>query len=293
MAFANITVNVVGGRLSISRMSNFTCAISVLWWWNQTLKFVSSKYDISYNSVLNINFSCFTKDVFFTCESCKQQFNIELFKEHQSCCSKRNVNLDDLLYVCEFCFQIFETEALLKQHRSSQNCFHFETKVYKCDFCDFSTEVIANLILHIEIEHSTNLYSCDCCFAQYLLKFQLLHHWHVLHFSFRFMCELCNRTFDDEDTYNTHMKSKIHTEIDDIKPFSDCLWCLCEICGDVFQDGSCLLEHLQLHKEYGICDITDKKELLNREIHFDPDIFYELLENPSELALWKLAIKNL
>ena len=138
--------------------------------------------------------------------------------------------------------------------------------VWKCNLCDFNTDVSYFLQLHIIKEHPDHLYSCSPCEKLFYHKSSLRYHQRVCHSKDEaFSCSKCSFVSNSYASYNDHRKSHldvIHCDHCDfktsykhrlsshkfkihkikVKGFKSAK---CSICGRTYSD----LHHLRQHQK--------------------------------------------
>ena len=103
---------------------------------------------------------------------------------------------------------------------------HGEQQPHNCEHCNFTSSSKAMLNRHIERNHGEQQpqemrkrYTCDKCefittSTSILTKHrEIQHKQKLIKTSKRKTCEVCNKRFNKEITYNSHMK-KVHKESD-------------------------------------------------------------------------------
>lgn len=176
----------------------------------------------------------------------------KLGKEHKS-------------HVCEFCGKVFDTMALLKNHRfthkdklqqpfaceepSCERRFatkqllkihmmrHAGIKNYTCSFCGVQKTTRTELKIHLNYHTLERTYCCRLCSKVCYSSSNLNKHMRTIHERARnYACRYCERAFIQPETRNQH--ELIHTGE---KPHG------CEECGRHFRQKAALRAHLKIH----------------------------------------------
>ena len=82
----------------------------------------------------------------------------------------KNVHSNSKSYICDTCFDVFQTSSGLKKHKISS---HENNKTFECDKCDKGFNFKLNLNNHIKRMHSTveadeGKNKCNTCNKKFL-----------------------------------------------------------------------------------------------------------------------------
>jgi len=90
-------------------------------------------------------------------------------------------------FPCDLCGKVFLKEEKLTVHKKSQH----DSRIHKCDECDYSTTIKWNLPSHYRVKHTDQMFYCDQCEFSGKLITQVNRHIQVKHEGKLYYCEEC------------------------------------------------------------------------------------------------------
>lgn len=174
------------------------------------------------------------KDESFKCNYCESMFTNKYTLQYHI---KRHLKR----YRCKYCPKSFDNENQLETHIASHQ------SVYKCDFCDKDFKFNSLLLNHLKIH--TRQYKCDRCDRSFDKSITLTRHQRNAHAPSPFICHVCERSFNYESAFNSHLRSHNRQY--------QCVYCLRS-----FDDEHCYNKHVRRHEMKFTelkCDKCDKK----------------------------------
>lgn len=171
----------------------------------------------------------------YVCLTCGQSFTLNArLKKHERTHARVK---------CSQCRRLFDTPALLEQHRAAQH-----PTICACPVCSkrFKTKKILNQ--HMK-KHESKQFACDECDRRFYYASKLLSHKKVMHSGEKsFLCDTCGKGFNFK--YNL----EIHRESHNTK----CEFA-CEECGKELKGRRSLLQHRLRHKKEAESDKSKAK----------------------------------
>lgn len=158
----------------------------------------------------------------------------------------------------------------VKKKRGRKRKIRDKDEVFKCVNCNYVGKTLYHLNNHLKRLHDIgNRYRCDQCNKSYGVNADLTRHKKTVHETPVFVCEICTKSYKSKAGYDEHIKS--HQE-DYIKPIFNCVMCnknyssklglahhvkgehlgmknsyLCSTCGQSFTNKAAYVGHSNLH----------------------------------------------
>ena len=148
---------------------------------------------------------------------------------------------------CDVCFINLSSKFMLKQHKLQEHESGQKNKKLRCrcSYCDFMTEDMYRLKIHIERkhpEHGEKKYICDVCGEGFIFEVNCRSHKKNKHEkNVCNICNICGLTLSNNSSMNDHMIS-IH-KIKGSQNF------VCETCGFSTFSNTILRKHKRKHDD--------------------------------------------
>ena len=78
---------------------------------------------------------------------------------------------------------------------------------FKCEFCDFDSNLIGFVHQHKKDKHKESIYPCNVCSYKSKRKSNVVKHTQTVHEGFRISCEQCQKKFTQDSDLRHHMES--------------------------------------------------------------------------------------
>lgn len=230
----------------------------------------------------------------FKCRICKtsKMMPLEDFKKHYKSLHKdkrlpRAARTPLVMHSCDVCSKNFKSLRNLNEHMDTHNnqydceeCnesfkkilpytlhkrVHSMDDLFRCIFCDFSTEHVSDITSHLNMKHETNhRYICKICNK----GFDVLT-WFKEHDNFHsgvkpFKCGYCGKSFLYSRYLSAHKNSMHKEEMTGISSIHEC-----GICKKQYQHKNSLKLHMNVHTgNFSICDICGKQLSSKEKLKF-------------------------
>jgi len=147
----------------------------------------------------------------YNCKFCGYSFVTNIL-HHKGICTKENP------YKCYYCEKTFHKKSRLighiklahkeKMNKSRLTNRHQTSKTHLCLYCNEQLDTMEKRREHVNChKNNQGSFSCLVCKEKFTRKDHLLNHEWIHTVFKKFTCESCNKTFDNEYTYITHLKS--------------------------------------------------------------------------------------
>ena len=165
------------------------------------------------------------------CEVCGKQMSENHLKRHIK------QQHEEKKYPCDICgLMLLETSH--RQHKF----VHLKGKIepFKCDQCDYTTLIKAQMKIHKQDKHGPKLFSCELCGLMFGTKRKLHSHVSTTHAG-TFHCPHCDFQAINRNTFKNHVKVKHSEQFTKVK---------CFVCNYEASDTTQLKEHMKnLHSD--------------------------------------------
>ncbi|XP_033725039.1 uncharacterized protein LOC117315018 [Pecten maximus] len=182
----------------------------------------------------------------FSCETCEKKFRFESsLKIHVQ------THTDTKSFLCDLCGKGFSLEKYLSKHRlrhEKEGIIKMEgdVKVYNCQVCEKTFEVLPDYQTHMKSHKDENLrtFHCDQCPKGFFKLAHLKRHL-LTHTTDRtYKCALCDKCYKDPDTLRKHQKCVHQVKDETTGEIMEKKAWPCDECGKVFFNSG----HLKRHK---------------------------------------------
>ncbi|XP_045463186.1 zinc finger protein 2-like [Harmonia axyridis] len=182
----------------------------------------------------------------YKCKQCPMGFsNMKELNKHMR-------NHEHTIYCCISCSSYYSNPLDLCRHQVK----HFSE--YRCIFCDFSTEHLSVITLHLNRHEKPVVYECDQCGRGFSTEYLMKTHQQIHTGIKRYQCDFCPKKFATENYKNCHMKYNHSEELTGVKNIYKC-----RVCYREFSFEKSLTRHLSVIHNIGIsrkveCPICSK-----------------------------------
>jgi len=112
-------------------------------------------------------------------------------------------------YVCDICGASYQGQSSLSSHIASVHEKRQRVKDKFCTMCEKSFYTNSKLKLHMSYHTEERNHVCDECGKSFKIKQHLMHHMES-HGNINIQCEHCDRMFNSQAYYQTHLRRKHH-----------------------------------------------------------------------------------
>lgn len=98
------------------------------------------------------------------------------------------------------------------QRKSRNTGYVFRKSEYFCSFCDFSSELYADMKHHLITHNVERRHACPVCECRFVQKYDLKRHMRIHTGERPFVCSVCNYRANLKGNLVRHMRTKHYCE---------------------------------------------------------------------------------
>merc|ERR1712029_814201 len=215
-----------------AKYTRYTCAFTNC---PEYGKMWHSKYDV-WNHWQNEHIDSVDNPVL--CNHCPKKlvssFMLELHMK------QKHFRLEGKKFTCSVCGAIKDSMSMLRNHERR----HQSSKTFKCEYCDFKTNIKTNLTGHQKRMHESELgiqptyVACDRCGKKFKGKGNLRSHMDYCNQSStpdpKYQCPVCNKQLKQDNSFRKHM-ANVHGVGE-----------RCDTCNKLYKTKEVLERHIKI-----------------------------------------------